>query len=638
MPQLLLIDADVETEQLVQGLSVDLDESTLLRARTAEEGIRLATEHRPDLILLSADLAGQSGLETLPRLRAAAGSAPVIVIATRESADQAVRAFREGACDYVRKPLDRYELKEAISRALDTTRPSEERDRLAQQLLEATKELQRQQQELNAVHVIGRLTTSLLDLDVVLERLTEIAVHLTEAEESILLLRDLEADELYFQTGKNVRGELDKGFRMTMDGMGPGRAVRTGRPVLVTGEQARIAPGSESKAILYMPLQAPDRVIGLLGLSSRRSEDAFSQRDVYLLSNLVDYAAIAIENARLFESTSRAKSLMDNVFWSIGSGVIAMDSENRISLVNRAARQILEAPMAEIGARLGDALPHLQRALRHLIAQVRRQGESAGPTEVDLSLPSGRVVNLRVTLSPLRQGTRPSEGVTIVAEDFTKERKLESRFRLFQRYLSPTVIERLPDDPGELELGGVRQQVACLFADLRGFVNFSMRHPPESLVETLNEYLGVGATAVLDEEGTLDKFVGDEVVAFFNAPLPQDDYALRAVRAALAIRDRTLQLHEHLAPGDQLAYGVGISVGEAIVGNIGTPQRLDYTAIGPTVNLANRLQGAAKPGQILLTPEAYEQTKDSIRARPILLEGITAPEEKTQAFELIDLL
>lgn len=637
MPQLLLIDADVETEQLVQGLSLGLGDPTLLTARTAAEGIRLAAENQPDLILLSTDLPGQTGLETLPGLREAAGSAPVIVIATRESADQAVKAFREGACDYVRKPLDRYELKEAITRALDTTRPSEERDRLAQQLLEATKELQRQQQELNAVHVIGRLTTSLLDLDVVLERLTEIAVHLTEAEESILLLRDMDADELYFQTGKNLQGDLDKGFRITMDGMGPGRAVRTGRPVLVTGEQARIAPGSQSKAILYMPLQAPDRVIGLLGLSSRKSEDAFSQRDVYLLSNLVDYAAIAIENARLFESTSRAKSLMDNVFWSIGSGVIAMDRENHISLVNRAARQILEAPMAETGARLGNAMPHLNSALRQLVERVRRDGESIGPIEIDHSLPSGRVANLRVTLSPLRQGTRPSEGVTIVVEDFTKERKLESRFRLFQRYLSPTVIERLPDDPGELELGGIRQQVACLFADLRGFVNFSMRHPPESLVETLNEYLGVGAMAVLDEEGTLDKFVGDEVVAFFNAPLPQDDYALRAVRAALAIRERTLQLHEHLAPGDQLAYGIGISVGEAIVGNIGTPQRLDYTAIGPTVNLANRLQGAAKPGQILLTPEVYEQTRDYIRARPILLEGITTPGEKTQAFELIDL-
>jgi class 3 adenylate cyclase/GAF domain-containing protein len=586
---------------------------------------------------LNAELPGYGDLKALPELREVVESTPIIVIAERESADQAVKAFRWGACDYVNKPLDRYELREAITRALDTTRPSEERDRLARQLLEATKELQRQQQELNAVHVIGRLTTSLLDLDVVLDRLTEVAVHLTEAEESVLLLRDQDIDELYLQTGKNLRGELDQSFRMPIEGIGPGRAIRTGRPVLLTGEQAQLTPGSQSKATLYMPLQAQDRVIGLLGLSSRKSEDAFSQRDVYLLSNLVDYAAIAIENARLFESTSRAKLLMDNVFWSIASGVITLDHENRISLINRAAGQILQAPDAKTGDHLADALPIIDGTLRPLVEQVREDDEAKGPLEIDLSLPSGNVANLRMTLSPLRQGTRPLEGVTVVVEDLTKQRKLESRFRLFQRYLSPTVIERLPDDPQELELGGMRQEIACLFADLRGFVNFSMRHPPERLVETLNKYLGIGAKAVLDQEGTLDKFVGDAVVAFFNAPLAQEDYVLRAVRAALTIREGTLQLHERLAPGHRLSYGIGISVGEAIVGNIGTPQRLDYTAIGPSVNMANRLQGAAKPGQILLTSEVYQQTKDQILARPVLLEGITTPQEKIQVFELLDL-
>jgi len=636
--QLLVIDSDIETHRLVEGLTPDIDDLIPVRAASAEEGLGLAIETQPDLILLSAELPDSSDLAALPDLRGATGETPIIVIAQHQSADQAVEAFREGACDYVRKPLDRYELREAITRALDATRPSEERDRLAQQLLEATKELQRQQQELNAVHVIGRLTTSLLDLDVVLDRLTEIAVHLTAADESLLLLRDIDTDELYVQTGKNLGAGLDRGFRMGTDGMGPGRAVRTARPVLVTGEQAQITPGSRSKATLYVPLQAPDRVIGLLGLSSHKSEDAFSQRDVFLLSNLVDYAAIAIENARLFESTSRAKSLMDNVFWSIASGVIALDEDNRISLINRAATQILEVPDAEVGADAAAALSGLDTPLRPLIEQVRQEGEPCGPVGIDLSLPSGRVVNLRATCSPLRQGTRQSEGVTIVIEDLTKQRKLESRFRLFQRYLSPTVIERLPDDPQELELGGMRQEIACLFADLRGFVSFSMRHPPESLVDTLNQYLGIGAKAVLDQEGTLDKFVGDAVVAFFNAPLAQERYALRAVRAALTIREQTSALHARLAPENRLSYGIGISVGEAIVGNIGTPQRLDYTAIGPSVNMANRLQAAAKPGQILLTAEVYEQTKDTIRARPILLEGIPEPHEQTQAFELIDLL
>ncbi len=638
MTQVLVVDNNIETLQVVESLIPDIDDLTPVRASTADEGLRLAIESQPDLILFSTELSVSGDLAALPELRAATPETPIIVIAEHQSADQAVEAFREGACDYLRKPLDRYELRQAITRALDTTQPSEERDRLAQQLLEATKELQRQQQELNAVHVIGRLTTSLLDLDVVLDRLAEIAVHLTAADESLLLLRDMDTEELYVQAGKNLGGGLDRGFRMGMDGMGPGRAVRTARPVLVTGEQAQITPGSRSKATLYVPLQAPDRVIGLLGLSSHKAEDAFSQRDVFLLSNLVDYAAIAIENARLFESTSRAKSLMDNVFWSIASGVIALDENDRISLINRAATQILELPDVEVGDRSAAALSMLDSTVRPLIERVREEGEPQGPVEVDLSLPSGRAVNLRATCSPLRQGTRQSEGVTIVVEDLTKQRRLESRFRLFQRYLSPTVIERLPDDPQELELGGVRQEIACLFADLRGFVSFSMRHPPESLVDTLNQYLGIGAKAVLDQEGTLDKFVGDAVVAFFNAPLAQERYALRAVRAAITIRKETLKLQARLAPENRLSYGIGISVGEAIVGNIGIPQRLDYTAIGPSVNMANRLQAAAKPGQILLTAEVYQQTRDTIRARPILLDGIPEPHEQTQAFELIDLL
>jgi class 3 adenylate cyclase len=288
--------------------------------------------------------------------------------------------------------------------------------------------------------------------------------------------------------------------------------------------------------------------------------------------------------------------------------------------------------------------------------------------EIGFPLTSGEPATLLVTLSPLRhapesqriavtlgqqtEGSPPEpsgepshlqdaekaiSGVTIVIDDVTRQRKLESRFRLFQRYLSPTVIERLPDDPQELELGGVRQDIACLFADLRGFVEFSSQHPPEQLVEILNIYLGAGAEAVLAEEGTLDKFVGDAVVAFFNAPLAQEDYAMRAVRAAINLREAAAHLRARLAREHQLAYGIGISVGTAIVGNIGSQQRLDYTAIGPSVNLANRLQAAAMPQQILLAREAYEMTKEHIVARPILLEGQTASQGPAEAYELLGL-
>jgi class 3 adenylate cyclase len=156
-------------------------------------------------------------------------------------------------------------------------------------------------------------------------------------------------------------------------------------------------------------------------------------------------------------------------------------------------------------------------------------------------------------------------------------------------------------------------------------------------METLNRYLGVAAEAVLAQEGTLDKFVGDAVVAFFNAPLAQDGYVLRALRAAVSIRERTRELHRRLSPAHRLTYGIGISVGEAIVGNIGIPQRLDYTAIGPSVNLANRLQANAEPGQILLTAQVYERAKDHVVARPLTLEGMPGPEGPSRVYELLNL-
>jgi len=636
MTDILVIDNDALAQRQLRRLTGGPRDLRFVAASTAADGLTLTLDDKPDLIVLNAQLEDAAWLDILRTLHKEAKETPVILTTSRGSTNQAVQAFRAGACDYVSKPLEPSKMAEVIDRACRTIRLHEERDKLAQQLTETMETLRRQQQELNAVHVIGRLTTSLLDLDVVLDRLTEIALHMTDAQESMLFLLDEDEDELYLQAGKNLRGEFTDGFKMPVSGAA-GRAMRTVRPVLVTGEQDRIAPVGPSEALLYVPLQAPDRVIGLLTLASQEPEIVFSERNILLLSTLVDYATVAIQNARLFENIAESKSLMDNVFSSIASGVLTLSYDGQISLINRAARRILQAPDASPGSCLADTCPAIASHLRPLIKATRRRGEPTGPLETDLPLPSGDIVHLRMTLSPLQQGSKPGGGVTVVIEDLTRQRKLESRFRLFQRYLSPTVIERLPDDPQELKLGGVRRDIACLFADLRGFVDFSVRHPPEKLMETLNKYLGVGAEAVLDEEGTLDKFQGDAVVAFFNAPLTQQDYVLRAVRAAVKIRETTTQLHARVAPAHRLRYGIGVSVGEAIVGNIGTPQRLDYTAIGSSVNMAKRLQAAAAPGQILLTPQVYERTIDHVTARPLVLEGVTGPEGPIHAYELLDL-
>jgi len=201
--------------------------------------------------------------------------------------------------------------------------------------------------------------------------------------------------------------------------------------------------------------------------------------------------------------------------------------------------------------------------------------------------------------------------------------------------VSPAVIDQL--DPNSLQLGGRRAEITVLFSDIRGFTSFSEVTQPEELVSVLNQYLGAAADAVLNEEGTVDKFLGDAVMAWFNAPILQADHALRAIRAALAIRAAVVELHKVMPPSCQLSFGVGIHTGEAILGLVGTEKRLEYTAIGDSVNTAKRIQENAGHGQILISQQTYEKVKDwvwAIQVEPVIAKNKREP---VQVYELIKL-
>jgi class 3 adenylate cyclase len=211
----------------------------------------------------------------------------------------------------------------------------------------------------------------------------------------------------------------------------------------------------------------------------------------------------------------------------------------------------------------------------------------------------------------------------------TKEREKQQIRGLFERYVAPTVVQQILAQPGKMQLGGTRQPVTVLFADVRGFSKFSSNTSPEILVELLNQYMRVAAEAVLAQEGTLDKFMGDAVMAFFNAPLPQTDHPLRAVRAAWRLSQMVEKLHQHLSPEHRLYFGVGVGIGEAVVGNVGTAQMMNYTVIGDSVNKVKRLQEQAKGGQILVSQETYYAIQSDVDARSvgdILLKGQNHPE------------
>lgn len=188
---------------------------------------------------------------------------------------------------------------------------------------------------------------------------------------------------------------------------------------------------------------------------------------------------------------------------------------------------------------------------------------------------------------------------------------------VFGRYVAPQVVRKILEE-GEagLQLGGTRREITVLFVDIRGFTPLSENARPEEVVAILNEYLGLCANAIFRFEGTLDKFIGDAAMAIFNAPLNLEDHEYRAVCAAWAMKSGAGELEKKLIEkyGRGIQFGIGINTGTAVVGNIGASFRMDYTAIGDTVNTAARLESNAKAGQILLSRSTYDKVKDRVYA------------------------
>ncbi len=197
---------------------------------------------------------------------------------------------------------------------------------------------------------------------------------------------------------------------------------------------------------------------------------------------------------------------------------------------------------------------------------------------------------------------------------------LEERRRLLQEvlnlYLNPDLAKLILEDPEHhLRLGGESQRITVLFADLRGFTAFADRFPPTRVVDTLNTIFKALTEEIVRYQGLVDKFVGDEVIALFGAPFPNEEAPRRALQAAWAMQQRFRALREKAAGKGPLwairGLGIGVHTGEAVVGNIGSPTNWDYTAVGATVNLGNHLQRMARPGEILLSQETLNAVPDA---------------------------
>ncbi|MGQ9848586.1 MAG: GAF domain-containing protein [Aggregatilineaceae bacterium] len=473
-------------------------------------------------------------------------------------------------------------------------------------------------EQLEALAQTTALVNSSLDLDRVLNEVMDTVIQLTGAERGYIVLRNEDTGALEFRVARNLDRETLDRTEFIVSRTVVNNVAVSGRPVLTTNAQSDPAYSTQESVVLHalrsilcVPLLVKDQVTGVVYVDNRVKDGVFREKELSLLTAFANQAAVAIENARLFAHMQTAlseitamKELMDNVFASIASGVLTLDTAGTILTCNEAAARIFGVPGAAIqGFPVAEIMPSLAAALANPIATVLNGGRYDW-LDLTLTLPERGEVYLQLTLSPLRNEQR-TEGAVVVVNDLTEIRQREATLEVVRRYLPPGMVDHI-QSLDSLGLGGERRIITILFVEVRPFHSFPASLSPQELMEQLNLYLTVGAEAIHSCKGVIDKFMGNEIMGLFNTQLnPSDDHAWQAILAALAMADEFQALTERLDDEPVAYWRIGIHTGMATLGNVGSPLRRAFTAIGDTVNLAKRLQENAAPGQIILSEETY---------------------------------
>ncbi|MGB9750986.1 GAF domain-containing protein [Roseiflexus castenholzii] len=376
-------------------------------------------------------------------------------------------------------------------------------------------------------------------------------------------------------------------------------------PKVVTADDALLAlcaralAGAGIAALALAPLLANGKQIGLVALDVTGHERQFQATDLTLLETVASLLAQVIENACLYREVEDERSTLGAVLRSAADPILLIDPHNRLLLANPAAEQRLHLGEA-IGRAIDQAVDHsgLLRALS--------RDSLNGQSMMEVTLADGATFN--VSVAPVRGANDALIGRVAVMQDITAIKELEraeqERLRaMFRRYVSPQVVEEVLAGGGEFGAPQERD-IVVLFADIRGYTTLAEGLAPQILVhQILNRYFTAMTEVLYRHGGTVDKFLGDGLIGVFGVPIARDDDIPRSLRAAvdlqLAFADLRNVWRRDL--GLDLGMGVGIAYGPALVGNIGSPQRLDYTVIGDVVNTANRLSGLARADQIIVS-------------------------------------
>jgi adenylate cyclase len=306
----------------------------------------------------------------------------------------------------------------------------------------------------------------------------------------------------------------------------------------------------------------------------------------------------------------------------VGAAYVGFSQHGIVEAVGRARTRAAIITLAMLAVGIGGAVG-LAAALARPIVRLMQGTRAVADGDFSVAL----AVTTRDELGAL----------TAAFNDMTRSlREKEMIKHAFSRYVAREVVDEILKDPAQIAVTGDRREVTVLFCDIRGFTSMAETLAPEAVVELLNSFYELMIDITFKHDGTLDKFLGDGVMAVFGAPLYRPDHALMAARTGLAMQAGIRELNAcRVAAGKSpIAIGVGLNAGEVIAGTVGTDARMEYTVIGDSVNLASRLESSAGPGQVLVSAETYERLRGAIPGRPLGRFDVKGKEKWVDVWEI----
>lgn len=487
-------------------------------------------------------------------------------------------------------------------------------------------------QELEFINIVSEMTGD-IKLGSLLQKVMGEATRMLNAERSTLFLNDEKTNELWMEVGQGMEA-----MRIRLpNSLGIAGAVFTsGKSINIPYAYAdlRFNPefdkksGFFTRSILCVPVVNKEgHTIGVTQVLNKRG-GAFTQEDEARLKAFTAQVSIALENAKLFADVQEMKNYNEAMLESMSNGLITLDEHEKIATCNAAGLRILNTAAKDILQKgVAEFFTGENAWVVEKLKQMVESGEQQNSMDTQLQV-GGERLSVNLTVQPLWNMEQKRIGSMMVLEDISSEKRLKSAM---SRYMDPGIADKLVASGAEM-LGGQNVEATVMFSDIRGFTGLTEQLGAQGTVALLNEYFTLMVECIQKEEGMLDKFIGDAIMAAFGIPVGHEDDADRAVRAAIAMI-KTLEVwnRQRQAEGKlPVDIGVGLNTDTVVSGNIGSRKRMDYTVIGDGVNLASRLESACKQygAKILASEFTINKLQGTYRKREIdkvVVKGKTEP-------------